>query len=525
MRDFHLPGRSRVFATGAMAATSHPVATLTALEILRAGGSAADAAIAAALTLGICEPPMTGLGGDCFALVRPAPGDGIVALNGSGRAPAATDAARLRGDGHGVWPTAGAHAVTLPGAVDGFCTLHARYGRLGLDQVLAPAIRAAEDGVPVAPRVALDWARNAGTLTGRARDLFLIDGAPPAPGQVFRAPGQAEVLRRIAAEGRDGFYAGEVAEDLIASLTAADGLHAADDFAAVAADWGTPVEGDYRGATLTEHPPNGQGVVALLLAAILQQFDVASMDPFGADRAHVEAEATKLAYDARDRFLSDPDHMTELHRFTAPATAERLAGLIDMRRAMPDPAPLTEAVHRDTVYLTVVDADGMAVSLIYSIFSSFGSGLASDRFGVLFHNRGAGFSIAEGHPNEAGPGKRPLHTIIPAFLRTAGGIMPFGVMGGAYQATGHARFVSNIVDFGLSPQDAIDAPRAFATHDGLRIERGYAEAVRADLAGRGHHIVVPDEPIGGAQAILIDEATGLLEGASDPRKDGCAMGY
>ena len=524
MRDFQQPGRSRVFATRAMAATSHPLAVWTALETMKAGGTAADAAIAAAVLLGICEPHMTGLGGDCFVLVKPAGDDRIVALNGSGRAPAATDAARLRAEATGP-VLAGAHAVTMPGAVDAFCALSERYGMLGLDRVLAPAIRYADEGVPVAPRVAHDWARASGTLTGRARDLYLIDGAPPEPGTLYRAPGTAEVLRRIARDGRAGFYGGEVADDMAASLAALGGVHRADDFAEVACDWGEPVEGDYRGATLVEHPPNGQGIAALLLTQILARFDLASMDPLGADRAHVEAEATKLAYDARNRFLSDPAHMRDLHRFQAPETADRLAALIDMKRAMPDPAPLTEAVHRDTVYLTVVDEDGMAVSLIYSIFAEFGSGLASDRFGVLFHNRGAGFSMAEGHPNEVGPGKRPLHTIIPAFLRTEGATMPFGVMGGAYQATGHARFVSNLTDFGMAPQDAIDAPRCFSTPEGLQVERGYREDVRADLAGRGHALIDPDRPIGGAQAIRIDRTAGVLEGASDPRKDGCAMGY
>ncbi|OYW48594.1 MAG: gamma-glutamyltransferase, partial [Rhodobacterales bacterium 12-65-15] len=273
-----------------------------------------------------------------------------------------------------------------------------------------------------------------------------------------------------------------------------------------------------------EHPPNGQGATAILLLNILKHFDIAAMDPFGAPRAHIEAEATKLAYDARNRFIADPGHTTRLDHMLAPGTAARLAALIDPTRAMPGAAPLTEAVHKDTIYITVVDRDRMAVSLIYSIFWSFGSGFASSRFGINFQNRGAGFTLTPGHPNEAGGGKRPMHTIIPGMVKRGGRvILPFGVMGGAYQSTGHARFVTNLADFGMDLQDAIDAPRSFSGVEGMEVERGYPDSVRARLAEMGHPVVVPDTPIGGAQAILIED--GLLVGASDPRKDGCALGY
>jgi gamma-glutamyltranspeptidase/glutathione hydrolase len=258
---------------------------------------------------------------------------------------------------------------------------------------------------------------------------------------------------------------------------------------------------------------------------ILKHFDLAAMDPFGAERAHIEAEAAKLAYDARNRFIADPDRVTRLAHMLAPETAERLAGLIDPKRAMPAAAPLTEAVHRDTIYITVVDRDRMAVSLIYSIFWGFGSGYASERFGINFQNRGAGFSLQEGHPNEAGPGKRPMHTIIPGMLRRNGRvILPFGVMGGAYQPCGHARLVTNLVDYGMELQAANDAPRCFSGTEGMLVERGYSDAVRARLAEMGHQVSIPNDPIGGCQAILIGE-DGVLVGASDPRKDGCALGY
>ena len=524
MRDLHLPGRSAVYAQHGLCATSHPIAAAVAINILKSGGNAVDAALAGALVLGIAEPQMTGIGGDCFALVKLAGSDEIVALNGSGRAPAGLHAQGLRDRGLREVPPQGIEAVTLPGAVDAFCRLSADHGRMPLDQVLAPAIRYADEGIPVAPRVAFDWAGDIGGLQGRALEFFSFDGKAPRPGQIFRAPGQAEVLRRIARDGRAGFYEGEVADDMIASLQALGGCHTLDDLAATACDYTAPVSGPYRDITLVEHPPNGQGATAILLLNILAHFDIAAMDPFGAPRAHIEAEATKLAYDARNRFIADPAHTARLDHMLSPDTAARLAALIDPARAMPDPAPLTEAVHRDTIYITVVDRDRMAVSLIYSVFWGFGSGLASSRFGINFQNRGAGFTLTPGHPNEAGPAKRPMHTIIPGMIKREGRvILPFGVMGGAYQPCGHARFASNITDFGMDLQQAIDAPRSFSGPEGMQVERGYDEAVRTRLAEMGHAVVVPDTPLGGAQAILIDGD--VLIGASDPRKDGCALGY
>jgi len=528
MRDFQKPGRSAVFALNGMCATSHPLAARTAVDILRAGGNAADAAIAAAVLLGLCEPQMTGLGGDCFVLLQPAGEDRIVALNGSGRAPKALDAAAMRARGLSAVPVYGVESVTIPGAVDAFCRLNADWGRLPLDRLLAPTIEAAEAGVPVAPRTAKDWAA-AAHLQGDGLRHFLPWGRAPQVGEVFRAPGQAEVLRRIAKQGRAGFYEGEVAQDMVDSLRALGGSHTLEDFATTACEYTDPVSGSYKGYDLIEHPPNGQGATAILMLNILSQFDLAAMDPFGAARAHLEAEATKLAYDARNRFIADADHTTRLAHMLSMDTAARLAALIDPRRAMAAATPLTESVHKDTVYLTVVDRDRMAVSLIYSVYHSFGSGLASARFGIGFQNRGAGFVLTDGHPNEAAGGKRPMHTIIPAMLSQGGRVvMPFGVMGGAYQPAGHARLASNIIDFGMDPQAAIDAPRSFAGpfsgSDGLALESGYAPEVAAQLAELGHSMRWSDEALGGAQAIRIHES-GVLEGASDPRKDGCALGY
>ena len=525
MRDFQLPGRSTVYATEGMCATSHPLAASVAVDILRRGGTAADAAIAGAVLLSLCEPHMCGIGGDMFALVKPAGTERIEALNGSGRAPAAFDAAALRAAGHTVIPRTSAHAVTLPGAVAGFAALADRHGTLGLDALLAPAIAACTTGVPVAPRVAADWARAADRLQGASRDMYLDAGQALATGTLFRLPRLAEVLRSIAKGGPRAFYEGDAAADMASALAAMGGPHTIEDFATVQADWGTPISGPYRDLEIVEHPPNGQGTAALLLAEILAEFDIASMDPDAVARLHIEAEAQKLAYDARNRFLADPDAMADPHRLQRPGLGAQLTALIDPDRAHPEPARIAENVHRDTIYITVVDRDRMAVSLIFSIFDSFGSGIASARFGILMHNRGSGFTLREGHPNEGGPGKRPLHTIIPGMIRENGRVsMSFGVMGGQYQAAGHARFASNIADLRMDPQQAIDAPRMFFDEGTLRLERGYSDAVREGLAAKGHNVVVPEEPIGGAQAIRIDES-GVLVGGSDPRKDGCALGY
>ena len=508
-----------------LCATSHPLAARVAVDMLERGGNAMDAAIAGAVLLGMCEPQMTGLGGDCFVLFNRPGSDEVLALNGSGRAPAGADSQALRAQGHATVPEREVEAITLPGAVDAFCHLSDTYGTLGLDTLLAPSIRYAEEGVPVAPRVAADWSAGVAALRGHGLRHYTAGGQPLRTGDVFRSPGQAEVLRRIARDGRKGFYEGEVASDMLATLNAMGGAHTLSDFAATAFSTTVPVCGTYRGIELVEHPPNAQGATAILILNILSHFNLATLDPLGSQRAHLETEASKLAYDTRNRVIADPDHTARLDHILAPGTARRLAALIDPARAIAVPARLAGAAHRDTVYITVVDRDRMAVSLIYSIFHSFGSGIASEKFGILFQNRGAGFTLEAGHPNEMGPRKRPMHTIIPGMLRENGRVtMPFGVMGGQYQPCGHARLITNMRDFGMDMQTAIDAPRCFADSGELRVEDGYWDAVKQELADLGHKVVAPPTPIGGAQAIRI-RPDGVLEGASDPRKDGCALGY
>ncbi|MFC3228981.1 gamma-glutamyltransferase family protein [Marinibaculum pumilum] len=529
MHDYGGPGRSTAFAAAAMCATSHPLAALTALDLLRQGGNAVDAAVGGALVLGFCEPMMCGLGGDVFAMIRDPATGSIAGLNGSGRAPAALDAAMLRDQGMSAVPVDSVHSVTVPGAIDAFDRLVRRHGRLDLGTVLQPAIRHAERGVPVCHRSALDWAAFAPRLQGAGREHYLQAGAPYAAGSIFASPAQAEALRLIARDGRDAFYGGEIMQDMVDTLRAAGGCHVAEDFATTAASDTDVLRLGYRGHDLVELPPNGQGATALLLANILRRFDLSRLDPDGAERVHIEAEATRLAYGARDRFIGDPDADPDHARqMLSEETADRLAGQIDPRRAGSRGPAAVEAVHRDTVYICVVDEDRLAVSLIYSTFWPFGSGLASRRFGISLQNRGAGFSLVPGHVNELKGGRRPLHTLIPGFMEQPGQYaMPFGVMGGPYQATGHAHFLSNLVDYGMDLQQAIDAPRSFLDPaDGrLVLERGFSDRVAARLAEMGHDVTRAPVGMGGAQAIRIDLAANLLAGASDPRKDGMALGY
>ncbi len=529
MRDLQFPGRSPVLAMNALAATSHPLATSAAVDCMRRGGNAVDAAVAAAGVLAVVEPAMTGIGGDCFAIVATPDGQ-LHGLNGSGRAAKAASTNWFVERGITSIDLQSAHAVTVPGAIAGFDRLLTRFGTKGFDDLLQPAIHYAEAGHPIAPRVAYDWAGEAGRLARNpgAAMHYLKDGAAPNVGEVMRYPALASSLKMIAAKGASGFYTGEIAEDMITTLRAHGSHLTLDDFAAMEATDFAPVSADYRGLDIWELPPNGQGIAALIITNILKQFDLAHLDPNGPERLHLEMEASRLGYACRDAFISDPATMrVSVDHLISDVYAASLASRIDPNRRLGDVTP-EPVPNSDTVYLTVVDRDRMAVSLIFSIYSTFASGIVTEKFGILFQNRGACFVVNPGHPNTIEGGKRPMHTIIPAFATKNGRpFMPFGVMGGAYQAAGHAHVITNMVDFGMDVQEAIDAPRIFWADDRvtLRAERSLPEATVAGLAARGHRIERAPGPIGGSQAIQIDEARGILIGGSDPRKDGCAIGF
>jgi gamma-glutamyltranspeptidase/glutathione hydrolase len=533
-RDFHLPGRSAVHAANGMAATSHPAATLAALDVLRAGGNALDAAISAVAVLGVVEPESTGIGGDCFCLYAPSGTGKVIALNGSGRAPAGASYAALKAKGVEALEPTSPHAVTVPGAISAWATLNAAHGRKGLDELLQPAIRFAEEGFFVTPRVASDWEAAKGKLAKHpaAARRFLKNGQPMQLGERFLQPELGRTLRAIAAKGVKGFYEGEVAADMVATLREAGGTHTEEDFArgATIAEFVTPISTKWRDVEVFQCPPNGSGMIVLEILNILNGFDTVAQGPLSAERLHRHIEAARLAYRDRDAFLADPSQVdVPVAHLTDPAYGAALRALISDTRAMPVlPAPGSSdlAKHKDTVYLCVVDRDGNACSFINSLFESFGSGILAERAGVMLQNRGYGFRLQEGHPNCIAPNKRPMHTIIPGMVMKNGeAIMPYGVMGGHFQPMGQTLFLSNHFEFGLDPQEAIDLPRLFPQAGKVQVERGIPGDVVDRLNRLGHDCALIDKPHGGGQAILIDRQRGSLIGGSDPRKDGCAMGY
>ncbi len=525
MRAFNPIDRSLSVASNGMAATSHPLATLTAIETLKSGGNAMDAAIAAVAVQCVVEPAMTGLGGDCFALY--APHGGLpVALNGSGRAPAAAKAEWFAEQGETALAPTSPHAVTVPGSVDAWCRLNADHGSKPLGELLQPAIRIADEGFRVTPRVAFDWINHQDRLAvdADARDQFLPGGQVPREGDLFRMPALAETLRGIARQGRAAFYDGAVAEGIVRKLRSLGGLHTAEDFDAQRAEIVEPLSTRFCDHDVFECPPNGQGLMALMMLRLAERLDLASAPE--AERIHLLAEITKAAYLARDTYLADPRHVdVPVEALLSDAWIESILPRIDRERAQP-PVFSTDVPHRDTVCLSVVDRDRNCVSFINSIFNSFGSGIYVPESGILLHNRGLSFRFAPGHANSIAPGKRPMHTIIPGMVCKDGrAVMPFGVMGGHYQATGHVDFLNNVLGRGLDPQDASDTPRTFATDGVLQVEPTLRAEIVEDLRRRGHLIAPQTTPIGGCQSVLIDHERGALFGGSDHRKDGIALGY
>jgi len=531
MRNLDLPGRSVARSLNGMAATSHSLATLTALDVLRDGGNAMDAAVAACAVQGVVEPASTGIGGDCFALYAPRGSAEIVAFNGSGRAPQAATAQWYADQGITEIDRHTPHAVTVPGAIDAWAQLLRDHGTRSLGDLLQPAIRFARDGYAVTERVFRDWQSEVETLSHdpATAAIYLPGGKPPELGSIQRQPLLAATMELIAREGRDAFYKGAVAEDLVAHLRALGGLHSLEDFAAAAGQYVDPISSSYKGHEIYECPPNGQGIIALLLLNILESFDLPSLAAMSAERLHLEIEATRLAYHERNAHLADPDQAeVPVERLLSKDFAAELARRIDPKRASVAPAPVPVAAHADTVYISVVDKDRNAVSFINSLFSSFGSGITGPKSGVVLQNRGDAFSVDPDHPNCIAPGKRPMHTIIPGMMVQDGkAVMPFGIMGGHYQACGHARFITNLVDFGLDVQQSMDLARSFPApgDEEVQAESGVPAEVLAGLEAMGHRFKAPPKPLGGSQAIRIDWEAGTLAGGSDPRKDGCALGY
>src|SRR5258706_3040108 len=511
-----------------MVATSHPLAALSAMEVMRAGGTGGDAGVGACALLGVIEPQSTGIGGDCFALVQPKGEGKIVAYNGSGRAPkAATPEWYLERNIHAI-PLTSAHAVSIPGAVDAWATILRDHGKLGLDSLLQPAIKAAEEGYVVAPRIVFDWKNQFDKLkNGTNTERYLLPhGKPAVAGDVIKPPELGQTLRAIAKDGRDAFYKGAVAEDMMETLRGIGGLHTLDDFARHATETTAPIGTIYKGHDVWQCPPNGPGITMLVMLNILSRFDLTKFPAMSIERFHLEAEAARIAYMMREQHIGDPAHVKgDVARILSPEFAEEYGSQIRMDRLLDLPV-VTPPMNPSTIYITVVDKDRNVCSFINSIAHAFGSAIVSNKTGVLLQNRGGGFRNQPGHPNCIGPGKRPLHTIIPSLVTKAGrALMPFGVMGGQYQPVGQVHVLTNMLDYGCDVQEAIDMPRGLHYENIYQLEDGVPADIVEGLRKLGHQTTRVVPPLGGGQAIWIDWEKGTLTGGSDPRKDGCALGY
>lgn len=529
MRNPQFPGRSPVMATDAMVATSQPMATEAAIQVLRDGGNALDAAIAASAVLGVVESYSTGIGGDCFILYHEASSGKLHAINGSGRSPSAATPQAIRDRGHNTIPERGILSVTIPGAIDAWFSANERLGKLPMKDLLAPAIHYAENGYVVSPVIAGNWKPHEALLaeTPEAAAAYLLNAKAPAAGTVHRQPDLAETMSALAAQGRDVFYQGQIAEEIVRFSDSHNGLLSLDDFANHKTEWVTPISSDYRGYRVYEIPPNGQGITTLMALNILKQTEVSKLSHLSADHIHLLSEAFTLSMAERDRFISDPGFKDiPVDRLLADEFAQSQYKRINMAQALTQPVKSAMPKHKDTVYLTVVDKDRNACSFINSVFYSWGSGLVAGNTGINLQNRGSGFSLEEGHFNQLEPRKRPMHTIIPAMVyKDHKPVLSFGVMGGQYQAMGQAYVLSNWIDYGMDVQESLDAARFFLYDGRLSTEAPIGRDVQQQLAGRGHRIVSGKESHGGGQAIYIDWENGVLHGGSDHRKDGMAAGY
>jgi gamma-glutamyltranspeptidase/glutathione hydrolase len=527
-----------------MIATSQPLASSAGLDVLRHGGNAVDAAVTAAAVLSVVEPTMTGMGGDLFALVWEGQNGRVHGLNASGRTGRAASCEALLRIGHEQIPARGALSVTVPGAVDGWAELLARFGTIGIDRALQPAIAFARDGFPVCEIVAGQWhdVEPALSQDQAAAAVFLPNGRAPRAGEVFRNPALGRTLEQVAAGGTDAFYRGPIARAICRHLRSSGGLIDEDDFAACRAEWVEPLRTTFRGCDICELPPNTQGFVVLEMLNILEAFDLRALGHNSAEYLHLLVEAKRLAFADRDERLADPDHVPRSVLATLIskdyAAARRRA--IDPARAALEvhPGPIGLAAGGrpesrtppvgagDTVYLTAVDGAGNAVSLIQSLFESFGSAVVPPGTGIVLHNRGSLFVLDPTHPNHLGAGKRPLHTLIPAMVLRGGRLfLSFGVMGGDLQPQGHVQVLVNLLEFGMNVQEAGEAARIRHSPSGIAVEPGVPDEARTGLVARGHLVIDTPGVFGGFQGILIDPESGVLMGGSDPRKDGLAIGF
>ena len=525
--------RSVTMAPRSMAASSHHLATLAGHRAMARGGNAVDAAVAMVSTLNVVEPHSVGIGGDAFALIYLAEEDRLLGLNASGRAPYAATLEWYQENGHQTMPLRGILAATVPGALMGWAQAVEKYGRLSLAEVFEDAVYYAENGFPVTEVVSGEWSTVVEVLqkTPSAAKTFLIDGKAPRPGQVFKNPDLGRTLKRIGREGIELFYGGEIGQAIAAYAQSRGGLLSVKDLADHTVTWVEPISLDYRGHTVFELPPNGQGLTALEMLNILQGYDLGSLDHNSAEYLHLLIEAKKLAFADRDYYITDPE-MEEVPVATllSPEFGQKCRDRISPDGVLDFKGPSLAPPSSETVYVTAVDQDRNAVSFISSVFMAFGSGEVVKDTGIALQNRGASFSLDKTHPNRLVPGKRPMHTIIPGMVFKDGKfMMSFGVMGGDMQPQGHVQFLANLIDFKMNLQEALDAPR-FRHMEGLSVylEEGMPPETSSGLEAKGHLLdqtPYPTNEVGGGQAVYLDRSQNVLLGASDRRKDGCAVGY
>jgi gamma-glutamyltranspeptidase/glutathione hydrolase len=532
--------RAPVIAQHGMACTSQPLVTQIALDILKKGGTAVDAAIAANAALGLMEPTGNGIGGDLFAIVWDAKTQKLYGLNSSGPSPKSLTYEYFIEHGYTHVPSHGPLSVSVPGTVDGWFELHAKFGKLKMSELLQPAIDYATNGFPVTELIAYYWAGNSRSLKKypNFEKIYMPNGKAPAQGEIFKNPYMAATLTKIAKGGRDAFYKGEIAHTIDAFMKSQGGFLSYEDLADYHAEWLEPVSSNYRGYDVWELPPNGQGIATLQILNILENFDIKSMGFGSADYIHVFTEAKKLAFEDRAKYYADPKFASiPIEQLISKEYAKERAKLIDMNRSAKayDAGELEQG---NTIYMTIADKDGNMVSLIQSNYRGMGSGMVPTDLGFILQDRGELFSLEKGHNNVYAPGKRPFHTIIPAFITKDGKpFMSFGVMGGSMQPQGHAQIVVNMIDFGLGIQESGDAPRI--RHEGsseptgekmtdggtIYLESGFDMEVIRNLLRRGHKIEYTIDGFGGYQAIMWDEKNKTYWGASEARKDGQAAGY
>lgn len=520
--------RSVVHAPNGMVATSQPLASIAGLRILQQNGNAFDAAVAAAATLAVVEPAMTGLGGDMFALMYSQKYKKVEGLNGSGRAPKKATIDYFLSKGFKEVPKTGILSVTTPGIVDGWAETLKRHGTMTFSQVLQPAIEYAEKGFPVSEIIAAQWRRCESLLrrNKEATSVYLPNNRPPREGEIFKQPQLAKTLRAIADGGRDAFYKGEIARNISDSCECNGGLLSYDDLASHKSTWVNPIKTDYKGHHVYQMPPNTQGITTLEMLNMIENFDICNFEHNSAEYLHLLIEAKKLAYADRDYYVSDPKFAdVPVNRLLSKEYALKKSQLINHSKALENIGPGLD-LKGDTVYLSVVDKDRNVVSFINSIFGDFGSGIVPSDTGVVLQNRGAAFSLDKNHSNRLEPGKRPFHTIIPSMvLKDDKPYFSFGVMGGDMQPQGQVQVLLNLLEFGMSVQEAGEVARFRHDYNETALESEISSKTKLELIEKGHKLISSVDVFGGYQGILIDPATNMLQGGSDPRKDGCAVGY